>query len=396
MVTLRAPQIALRLGVALLVGAVLAVGPTAAPSGAAPNAPRSLAVDGACEGQLLSLHNSERTSRGVAALAEDPAIDQVARAWAWELARTGNLRHNPSMVQRIGGAVPSWRSIAENVGYASSASAVHAAYMGSSAHRSNIVSSSSNRVGIGCVRDSRGRVWTAVNFVGASSITRRVPAPFHSAGDASVRLRWWLLGQEATTGQVDADASKLLSGSANARSHAVYLATSSTHAGAVPPVTRLYYATFLRHPDASGLTHWIRTRQSGTSLRSIAAYFARSPEFTSRYGSLDDGAFVDQIYRNVLGRGPDASGRAYWVDRLRSGTSRGEVLVLFSESAEHVRITAAKVTVSWAFIQMIGRVATNPERVQWEATVASSGPRQVVTFLAGSNAFASRARSHSY
>lgn len=383
---------------AAVAGAVLVAAgvATPAPVAAAPNAPRVRAVDGACEGQLLALHNAERASRGVAALKEDPAVDQISRAWAWELARTASLRHNPSMVAKVGSAVPSWRSMAENVGYASSASSVHSAYMGSSAHRSNIVSSAFNRVGVGCVRDSRGRVWTAVNFVAASSISSHRPAPFTSAGDASVRLRWWLLGQEATTAQVDADASKLLSGSSTARSHAVYLATSSTHAGAVPPVTRLYYAAFLRHPDASGLTYWIRARQSGRSLQSIATSFASSSEFRSRYGSLSDARFVEQVYRNVLGRAPDASGASFWEDRLEAGDSRGEVLVGFSESAEHVRTTAAKVTVSWAFVQMLGRVPSGPERVTWEPTVASSGARRVVEYLAGTYAFSSRVASYRY
>jgi uncharacterized protein YkwD len=397
MITQRAGTLARRLVVAAVAGAVLAAaGVAPAPVAAAPDAPRVRAVDGACEGQLLALHNAERASRGLAALKEDPAIDQISRAWAWELARSASLRHNPSMVSKVGAAVPSWRSMAENVGYASSATAVHSAYMGSSAHRSNILSSAFNRVGVGCVRDSRGRVWTAVNFVAASSISTRRPAPFASAGDASVRLRWWLLGQEATTAQVDADAAKLLSGAATTKSHAVYLATSTTHAAAVPPVTRLYYAAFLRHPDAGGLTYWIRARQGGRSLQSIATSFASSTEFRSRYGSLSDAGFVDQVYRNVLGRAPDASGATFWEGRLAAGDTRGEVLVGFSESAEHVRSTAAKVTVSWAFIQMLGRAPSGPERVTWEPTVATYGSRRVVEYLAGSYAFASRAGSYRY
>jgi uncharacterized protein YkwD len=394
MATVRVRSVALRVATTLAVGAVLVLGIPGATS-ASPGAPSSLAVDGACEGQLLALHNAERASRGVPPLAEDPAIDQISRAWAWEIARVASLRHNPSMQSKIGAAVPSWRSMAENVGYASSATAVHTAYMGSSAHRSNILSSASNRVGVGCVRDRHGRVWTAVNFVGASSIVRRTPAPFSSAGDASVRLRWWLLGQEATTGQVDADAGRLLGGTATAASHASYLATSTTHAGAVPPVTRLYYAAFLRHPDASGLTYWIRSRQAGRSLSSIATSFASSSEFTTRYGSLSDAGFVDRVYENVLGRPPDASGASYWQGRLASGASRGEVLVGFSESAEHVRATVGKVTVSWAFIQLLGRTPTSPERVTWEPT-ATDGPRRVVEYLVGTYAFRTRASSYRY
>jgi hypothetical protein len=84
------------------------------------------------------------------------------------------------------------------------------------------------------------------------------------------------------------------------------------------------------------------------------------------------------------------------VGRLAAGDSRGEVLMGFSESSEHVRTTAGKVTVSWAFVQMIGRVPTSTERATWEPTVASSGPRRVVEFLAASGAFSSRVASYRY
>lgn len=396
MVTRRARCIALRLVGVLLAAGLLAPLGAPTPAAAAPDVPRSRAVDGACEGELLARHNAERISRGLPTLREDGAIDQVARAWAWELARSRSLRHNPGARTTIARAAPDWRAMGENVGYAGSPAAVHAAYMGSAGHRANILSRSYNRVGVGCVRDSRGVVWTAVSFLGASAISGRVPAPFHSAGDASVRLRWWLLGQEATPAQVDADAATLLSGSATAISHAVYLATSSTHAASAPPVTRLYYSAFLRHPDASGLTYWIRARQGGRSLQSIASSFASSAELRSRYGALSDDSFVDRVYRNVLGRAPDAAGARYWEGRLAAGASRGEVLVGFSESAEHVRSTAAEVTVSWAFVQLVGRVPFGAERATWAPTVASSGPRRVVEHLVRSHAFAARAAAHRY
>ena len=67
----------------LLLGAALtsvAVGSLASPPGAAyPDAPSVVAIDGTCEGELLRLHNEARARVGVAALREDPSIDQVAR-----------------------------------------------------------------------------------------------------------------------------------------------------------------------------------------------------------------------------------------------------------------------------------------------------------------------------
>jgi SpoIID/LytB domain protein len=99
---------------------------------------------------------------------------------------------------------------------------------------------------------------------------------------------------------------------------------------------RLYTAYFLRAPDAGGFAYWTNELNGGRSLANISGYFAGSPEFVGRYGPLDNSAFVDLIYSNVLGRAPDAGGKAYWVDLLdtrRQG--RGGVMLNFSNSAEY-------------------------------------------------------------
>lgn len=104
--------------------------------------------------------------------------------------------------------------------------------------------------------------------------------------------------------------------------------------------TRLYSAYFLRAPDLGGLRYWIGRLQGGQSLQSVSQFFSESSEFQSRYGSLNNGQFVDLVYQNVLGRSPDSSGRAHWVDGLTAGRySRGGVMIGFSESNEYVAKT---------------------------------------------------------
>lgn len=103
---------------------------------------------------------------------------------------------------------------------------------------------------------------------------------------------------------------------------------------AVGPIGRLYRAYFLRAPDAEGLTYWTNT---GLPLAAVSEQFAASTEFRNRYGSLDDQAFVTTAYRNVLARDPDAGGLAHWLGILRRGTSRGAVMLGFSNSPEFVR-----------------------------------------------------------
>jgi hypothetical protein len=101
-------------------------------------------------------------------------------------------------------------------------------------------------------------------------------------------------------------------------------------------VWRLYQAYFLRQPDRAGLDYWVGESRAGLSLQSTSDYFERSDELVARYGSLGNAAFVSLVYGNVMCRQPDAGGFAYWLDLLDRGRlSRGELMVLFSESAEY-------------------------------------------------------------
>lgn len=122
----------------------------------------------------------------------------------------------------------------------------------------------------------------------------------------------------------------------------VGLPATPAEAGVIQPrtdrpaaVERLYIAYFDRVPDAAGIFYWNAQAASGRPLAQISEQFARSPEFVAAYGSLDDAAFVRLVYRNVLGREPDAAGLAYWKAELNSGAvRRGEVMLGFSDSPE--------------------------------------------------------------
>lgn len=105
-------------------------------------------------------------------------------------------------------------------------------------------------------------------------------------------------------------------------------------------VTRFYYAALERAPDAGGLTNWIVAVSGGTTLAAVAQGFAASLEFQNRYGSLDNGLFVERMYDNVLNRPSDSAGYADWNARLGAGATRGDVLLGFAQSAEFQDTTA--------------------------------------------------------
>ncbi|WP_298158130.1 DUF4214 domain-containing protein [Brevundimonas sp.] len=106
-------------------------------------------------------------------------------------------------------------------------------------------------------------------------------------------------------------------------------------------IARLYDATLDRLPDPSGLAGWVALYEGGMSLTQIAAAFVGSAEFQARYGALSNQAFVEQLYRFCLNREGEPAGVAAWVNQLSSGATRASVVIGFSESAEHIALTAA-------------------------------------------------------
>lgn len=105
-------------------------------------------------------------------------------------------------------------------------------------------------------------------------------------------------------------------------------------------VYRLYGATLGRGPDAGGFTGWLNGLSSGSlQLEQVAGAFVNSPEFQNTYGALDNTAFVNLLYENVLGRAADAGGLQNWLDALADGRTREQVVLGFSESAEYRRNT---------------------------------------------------------
>ncbi len=121
-----------------------------------------------------------------------------------------------------------------------------------------------------------------------------------------------------------------------------YLATSPTDTAG--EVYRLYEATLNRAPDQEGLTNWVNSLNSGTSLQSVVNGFVNSTEFQQVYGPLDNAGFVTLLYHNVLHRDPDSGGLANWVGFLTSGQdTRAQVVLGFSESPEDIAALSAPV-----------------------------------------------------
>jgi hypothetical protein len=108
------------------------------------------------------------------------------------------------------------------------------------------------------------------------------------------------------------------------------LAGSEEWAGAV--ITEMYRDVLGRDPDPSGLAFWLDRLANGARTQDVGAQFYSSPEYVEASGSTD--GWLGRLYRALLDREPDSSGLAYWRNRLAARTSPYEVTSLFYSSPE--------------------------------------------------------------
>ena len=132
------------------------------------------------EGSFVSMMNSERAAQGLPALQVYWDLTDDARAHSQQMASSGNLHHNPN----LGSVTNAWQALGENVGVGASVEVLHEAFMGSSAHRGNILGDY-NYVGVGVTQDAEATLWVTVVFMkgpaglvdgGETTTTTAVPA----------------------------------------------------------------------------------------------------------------------------------------------------------------------------------------------------------------------------
>lgn len=134
----------------------------------------------------------------------------------------------------------------------------------------------------------------------------------------------------------------------------------------VPPLARLYFATFGRYPDYEGLNYYTGVREGGMTLPEIAQEFASGREFEIRYGSLGNAEFVERLFVNVLGDAHQPDVRAYWVSELDAGRmTRGHVIVDLSESGAFRERSDNRVFVSTAYSEIYRRTPDPYAYASW-------------------------------
>lgn len=224
----------------------------------------------------------------------------------------------------------------------------------------------------GSYSSETSRLWNSASVNPRVSLQNAAPAveggvppetftPWDNAGDLIRRQYSDLLGRTAGSDNIGYWGGKLNSGDTAPAAMMAFFLESDEADSKAHSIARLYRAYFLRNPEYAGFAYWVDKRRRGMSVSKVSENFERVPEFTSRYGSLSNGAFVDLVYRNVLDREAEPAGRTYWMGELDRGLTRGKLMAHFSESAEYTAANRRVDHVLMMFALMLKRMPTDTE-----------------------------------
>ncbi|NHN44576.1 DUF4214 domain-containing protein [Microcella frigidaquae] len=129
------------------------------------------------------------------------------------------------------------------------------------------------------------------------------------------------------------------------------------------------YRTVLdREPDAGGRASWLEgIRRGQLTPDDVFEIFLSTKEFYLKAGGTDT-AFVDALYQRVIGRPASVNEQAHWA-RYVVEKSRKWVVNAIYNSVETSRNRANE-----TFIDYLGREATPEERISWGSFIRSRGP----------------------
>jgi hypothetical protein len=136
-------------------------------------------------------------------------------------------------------------------------------------------------------------------------------------------------------------------------------------------VTALYQDILGRTPDAAGRALFVGQLQAGATRQSVALSLLNSREYL--------GHVVDGLYQDYLNRPADAAGRQYWVDRLAGGLSQDAVAAGLLGSAEYSLLHGSNDAFVTALYQdVLGRAADTGGRAHFLARLQSGASRGAV------------------
>lgn len=181
-----------------------------------------------------------------------------------------------------------------------------------------------------------------------------------------------LLERPPTAAQRDHRVAQLQAGRSR-RSIADELVASREHAGIL--VDRAYRRILGRAVDATSRTYWVDRLVGGERPTTVASFLYGSPELYAEAGGTAP-AYVTFLYRDVLGREPDAGGLAYWSGRVAAGENRTGLARSWLLTAEASGLRAVLV-----FVDLLRRPPSPAEQADWGGRLRRLDDRRVAAAL---------------
>lgn len=387
-------------GVSALGAAPAAAAPTPACAQSAVPAAESSAQD-----SFVAKLNSLRSSKGLGSLAVNTRITGPSVSWSETMSAQDWLHHardtgaddgvEPSQdyVTLVTNVVPNWRRVGENVGVSGmwswcsqaeldsstqrAVNSLHTAFVNSEGHYRNMVGDF-NQVGIGVHIDS-DELWVTVRF--AKGDLPQNATVDSASGKYIDSLHRLFLKRSATSAEKQRWASAVQSGNRAALANA--LAVSNEWAGV--RINDLYKTVLGRDADASGRAYWVNQVASGVRLEDAAAGFYAGPEYFNRKGGTNR-AFIEGLYKDILGRTADTGGRDYWVLKLHTG----KIDRLAAAASFYASIESRRDRVTTLYREVLGRGTDTAGREYWAGQLLNMGDIVLATQLASSPEFYSR------
>jgi hypothetical protein len=189
-----------------------------------------------------------------------------------------------------------------------------------------------------------------------------------------------LLGRLPESGGLDFHLARLASGGERTRRSFVYSMLFSIE-GSRREVDRAYDDLLDRAAEPEGRSYWTNHLQ-GHGVLDLRVLLLSSDEYRNRAGATDQG-WIEALYLDVLGRGSDPSGRAYWLGRAGSGVPRPMIAAAIYSSDEALGRRA-----SAHYQEVLQRNPTGTERAAAVTTIRRIGERGLrAELLASDEAF---------
>ncbi len=144
--------------------------------------------------------------------------------------------------------------------------------------------------------------------------------------------------------------------------------------GSANEVDRAYRNLLGRGPEQSGSAFWTMHLQTHDVL-DLRVLLMSSDEYHRASGGSDE-SWIAALYRDVLGRAPEPRGAAYWAGEAARGVPRPLIVAGFYQGPESL----GRRTVSY-YRLTLGREPTAGERAAGSALIAAAGERALYARL---------------